>query len=99
MTADSLLDTVPAVAVKLDEVAPDATVTDAGTVSAAALLESVTALPPVPAACDSVTVHDDVSPELRLVGLHDSSVTTVGATSEIDAVRELLLYDAVTTAV
>ncbi len=91
MTAVWLVDIVPAVAVKLDHVAPDATFTEAGTVSAAALLESDTVIPPEPAACDSVTVHEDVLPELKLVGLHDSNVTTVGATIEIDAVCELLL--------
>ncbi len=82
---------VPAVAVKLAEVAPDATVAEAGTVSAAALLDSVTVIPPVPAACDSVTVHEEVPPELRLVGLHETRLTMVGATSEIDAVCELPL--------
>ncbi len=82
---------VPAVAVKFAEVAPDVTVTEAGTVSAAALLESVTVIPLEPAACDSVTVHEDVPPEFRLVGLHDTRLTVVGATNEIDAVRELLL--------
>ncbi len=82
---------MPAVAVKFADVAPDATVTEAGTVSAAALLESVTTMPPVPAACESVTVHEDVPPELRLVGLHDTRLTVVGATREIDAVCELPL--------
>jgi hypothetical protein len=39
----------PAVAVKLAEVAPAVTLTEAGTVNAAALLDSVTAIPPEPA--------------------------------------------------
>ncbi len=78
-------------AVKLAEVAPDATVTAAGTVSAAALLDRVTVIPLEPAACDSVTVHADVPPELRLVGLHDNRLTVVGAANEIDAVLELPL--------
>ncbi len=82
---------MPAVAVKFADVAPDATVTEAGTVSAAALLESVTVIPPVPAACDSVTVHEDVPPEFRLVGLHDTRLTTVAGTNEMDAVWELVL--------
>ena len=82
---------VPAVAVKLAEVAPAATVADAGTVRAAALLDSVTVMPPDPAACDSVTVQDDVPPEFRLVGLQATRLTVVGATSEIDAVCELPL--------
>jgi len=63
---------VPAVAVKLAEVAPDATFTEGGTVNAVTLLESVTVTPPEPAACDSVTEQADVPPELRLVGLHDT---------------------------
>ena len=76
---------------KLAEVAPEATVTDAGTESAVVLLESVTAIPPEPAACESVTVHVEAAPELRLVGLHESALTAVGASSEIDAVCELPL--------
>jgi hypothetical protein len=83
-----LVVTVPAVAVKLAEVAPDATVTEAGTVSAALLLERVTVIPPEPAACDSVTAHADVPPELRLVGEQDTALTTVGAVSVIEAVFE-----------
>jgi hypothetical protein len=47
----------PAVALKVPLVAPAATVTDAGTVSRVLLLASVTRLPPVGAAWDSVTVH------------------------------------------
>jgi len=90
---------VPAVAVKFAEVAPDATFTEAGTVSAAALLESVTVIPPEPAACESVTEHAEVPPELKVVGLHDTALTVVGATSEIDTVLELPLYEAVITAV
>ena len=59
----------PAVAVNVAVVAPDATVTEAGTVSAAALLDSDTVPPPV---LLIVTVHVDVPPEFRLVGLHDT---------------------------
>ncbi|MGD0669123.1 MAG: hypothetical protein ABSB23_16315 [Bryobacteraceae bacterium] len=82
---------VPAVAVKFAEVAPDATVTEAGTVNADKLLERETAIPPLPAAPDNVTEHVDVSPEFRLFGLHDTWLTTVVATSEMDAVCELVL--------
>jgi hypothetical protein len=80
---------VPAVAVKFADVAPHATVTEAGTFNAALLLDRLTAIPPEPAACDSVTEHADVPPELRLVGEHDTRLTTVGATRRIDAVCEL----------
>jgi len=90
---------VPAVAVKLAEVAPDATFTEAGTVSAAALLESVTVIPPEPAACESVTEQAEVPPEFKVVGLQDTALTVIGATSEIDAVLELPFKVAVRTAV
>jgi len=82
---------VPAVAVKLPDVAPAATVIEDGTVSAAALLESATVIPPDPAACDSVTAQADVPPELRLLGLHETRLIIVGATNRIDAVCELPL--------
>jgi hypothetical protein len=82
---------VPAVAVKVAELAPAVTATEAGTVNAAALLASVTTIPPAPAGCEIVTLQVDAPPELRLVGLHDGRVTTVGATREIDADCELLL--------
>ncbi len=48
--ADCVVVMVPTVAVKLAEVALDATVTEAGTVSAALLLEIPTTLPPTGAA-------------------------------------------------
>ena len=89
----------PAVAVKLADVAPAPTFTDAGTVSAAALLESATVAPPGPAACDSVTVQADVALGLRLAGVHETRLTAVGAISRMDAVCVLPLYVAVITAV
>ncbi len=58
---------VPAVAVNVLLVDPAATVTEAGTVSCALLLDSVTDAPPAGAACDNVTVHVDVPPVPRLV--------------------------------
>jgi len=87
------------VAVKFADAAPDDTFTEGGTVKGAALLERATAMPPEPAACESVTEHADVPPELRLVGLHDTRITVVGTTNRIDAVCELPLYVAVTTTV
>jgi len=80
---------VPAVAVNPTDVAPDATVTEAGTLKAVVLLESATAMPPEPAACESVTVHEDEAPEPKLVGLHVSWLTVVAATSDTLAVFEL----------
>jgi hypothetical protein len=90
---------VPAVAVKFADVAPDATVAVGGTVNAARLLESETVIPPVPAACESVTVHAAIPPALRLEGLHETRLTVVGATSSTEDVCMLPLYVAVTTAV
>ena len=52
--------TAETVAVKLALVAPAATVTDAGTVTALLLLDRLTAWPPVPAAAFSVTVQASV---------------------------------------
>ncbi len=77
---------MPAVALKFAEVAPDATLTEPGTVNAVTLLDRVTVMPPVPAACESVTVQVDVPPELRLAGLHDTRLTVVGANSDTYAV-------------
>jgi hypothetical protein len=76
------------VAVNPAEVAPDVTFTEVGTVSPALLLESVTLAPPEAAACDSVTTHAEVPPELRVVGEQDTRLTMVGAVSENDAVCE-----------
>jgi hypothetical protein len=80
-------------------VAPDATVTLAGTVRAATLLDSATATPPVPAAFDNVTVQFEFTPGPRLAGLQDTPLTVAGAASEIDAVREAPFTPAVTVAV
>jgi hypothetical protein len=72
-----LLDTVPAVAVKLAVVAPEATVTEAGTGSAALLDESPTEVPPAAAACDNVTVQVEVAPDTTDFGEHCSPLTVV----------------------
>ena len=66
-----MLDTVPAVALKFAVVAPAATVTDAGTVSAALLEESPTDAPPVRAARFSVTVQLEAEPGPMELGEHD----------------------------
>ena len=75
---------------------PDATVTEAGTVSPAALLDSATVAPPV---FDTVTVQVALAPEPRLAGLHDSPLRTTGATSAIVAVSVLPFSVAVSVAV
>jgi hypothetical protein len=74
---------VPAVAVKVAVVLADATVTEAGTLSAPTLLESATVAPPV---CETVTVQVDVAAEPRVEGAQLSPVTVTGAVSAIEAV-------------
>src|SRR5580700_2951547 len=76
---DWLVVIVPTVALKVAEVLFAATVTDAGTVSEALLLESPTALPPDGAAWLSVTVQVLAAPEFTLVGVQASAETSVGA--------------------
>jgi len=46
-----------------------------------------------------VTVHVLLAAGPRLVGLHVSEATWIGATNETDAVAEVALYVAVTVAV
>jgi hypothetical protein len=79
---------VPATAVNVADAAPDATLTDDGTDSAAVLLERATVTPPDPAGCDSVTVQFAIQPEFRLVGLQDTELTEAAASSDIDAICE-----------
>jgi tetratricopeptide (TPR) repeat protein len=62
---------VPAVAVTAAVVQPAATVTVAGTVSAAALLESAIAAPPVAAGLVKVTVHVDAADESNFLALEN----------------------------
>jgi hypothetical protein len=73
-----LLDTVPAVALKFAVVAPAATVTDAGTVSAPLFEESATEAPPVSAARFRVTVQVEAEPGATELGKHDKLVTAGG---------------------
>ncbi len=80
-----LLGTVPAVAVKVLVVDPAATVTEAGTVNSALLLDSVTDAPPAGAACDNVTVHVEVAALAKLVGLQLTLLTLVRAVKDMDA--------------
>lgn len=89
---------VPAVAVRVAVVAAAATVTDAGTLSAALLLERDTEAPPVGAAFDNVTVQVEVVLVFKLLGVQASELTTagVGATRDRVAGCEVLLYVAVT---
>ena len=73
-----MLATVPAVAIKFATVAPAATVTDAGTVSAALFEESPTEAPPARAADVSVTVQEEVAADVTELGEHDKPETAGG---------------------
>jgi hypothetical protein len=84
------------VAAKVAVVFPAPTVTAAGTVNAAALLDSATVAPPV---FDTVTVHVELLPDPRLAGLHVNPLSSTGATSEIVAVCVLPFSVAVMVAV
>ncbi len=63
------------------------------------MLLSDTDAPPVGATFDSVTVHELVAFDPRLVGLQTKELTNTGATRLIVAGAELPLYVAVTVAV
>lgn len=81
-----LLATVPVVAAKVAEVAPAATVTEAGTVSTVLVFVSVTAAPPVGAAPVKVTVQVVLLELLNVEGVHDR-VVTVGKTTAVTVTR------------
>ena len=87
-----------AVALKVAVVAPAATRIDAGTVSDALLLASVTFDPPVGAVWVRVTVQVLTALCPRLVGLQATLETSTGASRLIVAVCELLPRVAVTVA-
>jgi hypothetical protein len=83
--------------VKLPVVAPAATVTEAGGVSAVLLSESVTPVPPVGAACEMVTVQLVLPPDATEVGVQLKPVTVVaGGVTVTEAVFEVPFNDAVT---
>lgn len=89
----------PAVVVNAAVVAPDATVTDAGTGSDPLLLESEIPAPPLGAAADRITVQLEVPPAARIAGVQDTELNTAGPISDSDAVWAAPLYAAVITAV
>ena len=90
-TAVRLLVMVPATPVNVADEVPAATVTEDGTLSSGELLESVTMIPPDPAACVKVTVQLVTHPELRVEGLQDNRLRDVAVSNESDAVCELPL--------
>jgi len=73
--AVSVVLTAEAVAVNPALVAPDATVTDAGTATALVLLARLTAIPPEPAALASVTVQASVPAPVSDALLHVSELS------------------------
>ena len=83
----------PAAAVNVALVADAPTVTEAGTLREALLLDSPTVPPPV---CERVTVQVLDWPELKLAGVQVSALTDTGTASMIDAVCEPPLREAVT---
>jgi len=89
---------VPAVAVKVAEEAPPATVTEAGVESTELLSEIATARPPEGAAWESVTVQVADALELREVGEQAREVKVAGATRDNAADCEAPLRVAVTVA-
>jgi ribosomal protein S8E len=99
MTAVLSAAMVEAVAEKVAEVAPAATVTEAGTVSAALLSERETTAPPVGAALLRVTVQVAEAPEVSEAGLQERLVGTVLVSRPIEKVTEEPESDAVMTAV
>jgi hypothetical protein len=87
-----------AVALNAPEVAPAATVVDAGTLNRVLLLDSVTVDPPAGAACDTVTVQVLTPDCPRLDGLHPRLDINTGAVKLMVAVCWLLPIFAVTVA-
>ena len=81
---------------KLAVVAPAATVTLAGTVTAALLLDTATDTPEL--ADDKVTVQFALPPDTTEAGAHCSDVT-VGAVTVTEALVELPFNDAVSVTV
>lgn len=72
-----LLDTAVVAAVNVAELAPAATVTVFGAVSAALFELSVTTAPPAGALLDSATVQVVEAPPMMLAGVHCSDVTNI----------------------
>ena len=90
---------VPAVALKLAEVAPANTVTATGTPKTALLLVSPTLVPPEGAALVRLTLHALVAPEAKVVGVHATEASATGADKVNGTVWEALPRVAVSTAV
>jgi hypothetical protein len=90
---------VPVEAVKFADVPEAATVTDGGTVSAAASSVSITTAPPVEAALDMVTVQLVLAFAARLVAVHCTPETVAPPASEMVVLLEVPFSEAVMVAV
>ena len=88
-------ESVPVLATNVAEVAFAATVTEAGTVSPAALLATATTIPSDDAAFDSVTVQEVFVFGARLVAAHLSAVSSGAAERLRDAFTEEPFSEAV----
>jgi hypothetical protein len=89
---------VTVVALNVAEIAPAATVAEAGIVNTMLVFESVTSAPPLGAASVRVTVQVLEESGPRLVGLHASEETSTGATRLMVVVWEAPFNVAVTIA-
>lgn len=100
MTDVCAVEIVPAVAVKVADVAEAATKTEAGTVSIVLLLDKATVSPAAGAAALVVTVQVLVAPEASDVGVHVRALTVAATGVRFkEAVLEVLFNVAVTVAV
>lgn len=82
MEADCALLTLPATAENIAVMAPAVTLTEAGTVKSAVLLDNATFAPLEGAGDESVTVHVELAPIPRLVAAHSIELKTAGVVSE-----------------
>ncbi len=91
-----MLLTEPAWALNVAVVAPERTVTDAGTAKAGLLADSVMAIPLPDAAAEIVTVQVEFAPEITVVGEHcKPEMVTAGGVTVTTAVPEVPFSPAV----
>ncbi len=91
-----MLLTEPAWALNVAVLAPERTVTDAGTVRAGLLAERLTAIPLPEAAAEIVTVQVELAPEITVLGEHcKPEMVTAGDVTVTTAVPEVPFSPAV----
>ena len=96
ITTDSLAVTVPAIATNNPVIAPAATFTDDGAVSAVLLSVSAIVVPLIPAGAESVTVQVELAPDAIDAGVQSKLVTVVVSGVTVSVMNfELLFSDAV----